>query len=151
MVPLKVFSFIRESVFIFNYKSTFVTEYDILVHNACGPEDSGSKKVINRNKPKLEDGNLKEGWEHIDARHITGDHPDGAGDLFAPGTTRSQIEKATNTLIKKGARISDPSRRMQTFEKDIVINGKKDLIRMIVDSGDGNRIITIFPVRGGGH
>jgi len=40
---------------------------------------------------------------------------------------------------------------MQTFEKDIVVNGKKDLVRIIVDSGDGNRVITMFPVRGGGH
>lgn len=110
---------------------------------------SNSSNVPNRNKPRIENGDLKEGWAHIDARHITGNHPDGAGDLFSLGTTRSQIQQAANTIIKKGKRISDPVRRIQTFEKDIVVNGKKDLVRVIVDSGDGNRVITIFPVRGG--
>jgi hypothetical protein len=44
---------------------------------------------------------------------------------------------------------SDSSKRMQTFEKKIVVNGRKDLVRVVVDSKDGNRVITVFPVRGG--
>ena len=56
-----------------------------------------------------------------DARHITGDHPNGAGDLFAHGTTRNQIEDAIMKVIAKGNRTTDP-----------------------------NRVITFFPVRGGG-
>jgi len=51
-------------------------------------------------------------------------HPNGPGDLFAPGTTRKQIEEAAKILVKKGTRISDPSRRIQTFEKVIKVNGK---------------------------
>jgi len=31
----------------------------------------------------------------------------------------------------------------------VKINGVKDLVRVIVDSDDANRVITMFPVRGG--
>ncbi|RKG90332.1 hypothetical protein D7W82_04445 [Corallococcus sp. CA049B] len=96
----------------------------------------------------MEDGNLKEGWIHIDARHVTGNHPAGRGDLYAPGTTRQQISKAAEDVVKYGNRKSDPSMRMQTFEMKTKVNGQKDLIRVIVDSKDGNRVITAFPVRG---
>lgn len=71
--------------------------------------------------------------------------------MFAKGTTREQIEHTAKTIVSKGKRISDPTNRIQTFEKDIVVNKKKDLVRVIVDSDDSNRIITMFPVRGGGH
>jgi RHS repeat-associated protein len=101
-------------------------------------------------KPRIENGNLKEGWIHIDTRHITGNHPKGAGDLFAAGTSKLQLERAANKIIKKGNRVTeDITARMQTFEKKMVINGKKDLVRMTVDSLDNNRVITMFPVRGG--
>jgi hypothetical protein len=71
------------------------------------------------------------------------------GDLFESGTTRAQIEEAARILIEKGTRITDPSKRLQVFEKVIKVNGKRDLVRITVDSGDANRVITIFPVRGG--
>jgi hypothetical protein len=52
-------------------------------------------------KPCIENGNLEEGWTHIDARHVTGNHPYGAGDLFASGTTRAQLEQvASNSCFK---------------------------------------------------
>ena len=44
-------------------------------------------------KPRIEFGNHKEGWQHIDERHISGTHPGGAGDLFPEGTTKEQILK----------------------------------------------------------
>ncbi|HMU65296.1 MAG TPA: hypothetical protein PKD35_11505, partial [Nitrosomonas sp.] len=103
-----------------------------------------------RLKPRIEEGNLKEGFQHIKSRHISGTHPDGPGDLFASGTTRQQLQSAANKIVGKGKRISDSSRRIQTFEKKISVNGQKDLVRVIVDSEDGNRVITMFPVRGGG-
>ncbi|WP_207636340.1 hypothetical protein [Acetivibrio clariflavus] len=93
---------------------------------------------------------MNEGWKHIDARHVTGNHPKGSGDLFPSGTTRKQIEDAAQIVVKKGTRISDPSKRIQTFEKVIKVNGRRDLVRVIVDADDFNRVITIFPVRGGG-
>jgi hypothetical protein len=118
--------------------------------NGTSEGGSAGGRVPQRNKPRIEQGNLNEGWEHIDSRHITGNHPDGPGDLFAPGTTRKQIEQAANTVVRRGRRVTeDPSRTVQTFEKDIIVNGKKDLVRVVVDSNDGNRVITIFPVRGG--
>lgn len=130
-----------------------MSDLGIWVHNetqqACGLSTNG--RIPHRNKPRIEQGNLKEGWIHIDARHITGNHPDGHGDLFAQGTTRSQIEQAANTIVAKGKRVSDPAKRIQTFEMDIVVNKKKDLVRIIVDADAGNRVITIFPVREGGH
>ncbi|UOG74198.1 DUF6531 domain-containing protein [Hymenobacter tibetensis] len=99
-----------------------------------------------RQKPRLDNGNTKEGWQHIDERHITGNSPKGPGDLFAPGTSRQQIQKGANKVVAKGKRVSDPNKQIQTFEKKIVINGRKDLVRVVTDSHDGNRIISMFPV-----
>ncbi|NNB97255.1 hypothetical protein HI113_25455 [Corallococcus exiguus] len=118
-----------------------------------GGEGSGGspRRIPQRLKPHLEDGNLREGWIHVDARHITGNHPDGPGDLFPPGTTRAQVTKAAEEVIKYGNRMSPPNRQMQAFQMKMVVNGRKDLIRAVVDSADGNRVITVFPVLGGGH
>ena len=99
-------------------------------------------------RPHIEDGNSKEGWAHIDARHVTGDHPNGAGDLFAAGTTRVQLYQAAATIVKKGHRVTeDINKVIQVFEKKIVVNGKQDLVRVVVDTFDANRVITRFPVR----
>ncbi|MDQ3684471.1 MAG: hypothetical protein M3430_02555 [Acidobacteriota bacterium] len=111
-------------------------------------ENCPPKTKFWRGKPKIEDGNLKEGWKHIEARHVTGNHPDGAGDLFAKGTTRKDLEEAADTVVQKGLRISDPDKRIQTFEKRISINGESDRVRVIVDSTTG-KVITMFPARGG--
>jgi uncharacterized protein RhaS with RHS repeats len=55
-----------------------------------------------RLKPRIEEGNLKEGFQHIKSRHISGTHPDGPGDLFASGTTRQQLQSAANKIVGKG-------------------------------------------------
>ncbi|MNL19775.1 hypothetical protein D3C87_1409940 [compost metagenome] len=104
---------------------------------------SGRKVPI----PRIEAGNSKEGWQHIEERHISGTHPTGAGDLFPSGTTQDQIQKACECLVKSGTRVSDPRRQIQTFEKRMKINGRVDRVRGIFDSHDGNRTITVFPVR----
>lgn len=78
---------------------------------------------------------------------MTGNSPKGPGDLFPEGTTREQIEGAPDAVVTKGVRVSDPSRRMQTYEKRVKVNGKVDRVRVIVDSADNNRVITTFPVR----
>ncbi|WP_443094343.1 RHS repeat-associated core domain-containing protein [Pseudoduganella chitinolytica] len=98
-------------------------------------------------KPWIPPGNAKEGWQHIDERHISGTHSDGPGDLFERGSTQAQIQIACECLVKKGTRVSDPNRRIQTYEKRMKINGKMDRVRGIFDSQDGNRTITVFPVR----
>ena len=100
-----------------------------------------------REKPRIEDGNLREGWVHIDARHVAGNHPRGPGDLFAPGTTRAELQEAAEYLVEKGTRISDPAERLQSLEKRMKVNGRRDRVRVVVDSQDGNRVISIFPVR----
>ena len=102
--------------------------------------------ACSRQKPRLDNGNTNQGWQHIDERHITGNSPKGPGDLFKTGTTRPQIQKGANKIVAKGKRISDPSKQIQTFEKKVVINGRKDVVRVVTDSHDGNRIITMFPV-----
>ncbi|WP_433131723.1 DUF6531 domain-containing protein [Micromonospora sp. CA-240977] len=106
-------------------------------------------RIPHRSTPRMEDGNLKEGWIHVDARHVSGNHPSGPGDLFASGTTRDQLTAAAETIVQRGTRVSDPARRLQTFEKKLKINGVRDWVRVIVDSDDANRVITIFPVRQG--
>ena len=99
-----------------------------------------------RTKPKLEDGNAKEGWQHINERHISGTAAGGHGDLMPPTTTRAQVEAAADKIVEKGTRISDPNRTIQTFEKRMSVNGMRAVYRLVVDSTDDNRIITFFPV-----
>jgi RHS repeat-associated protein len=99
-----------------------------------------------RGKSFIEDGDSKKGWQHIDERHVTGDSEKGPGDLFAPGTTRTQLSEAAEQIVKKGTRISDPNKQIQTFEDRIQVNGKRDRVRVTVDSQTGE-VITIFPVR----
>lgn len=102
--------------------------------------------ACNRDEPRIEQGNQNEGWVHIDERHVSGTHPTGAGDLFAPGTTRDQITEAAEYLVEKGTRTSDPARRLQVFERRMKVNGMRARYRVVVDSHDTNRVITIFPV-----
>ncbi|MGI8521631.1 MAG: eCIS core domain-containing protein [Actinomycetota bacterium] len=98
-----------------------------------------------RGRPIIEHGNLEEGWQHIEARHITGTHPDGPGDLFPAGTSRRELQEAANDVVANGVRLSEPGRRMQTFESRITVHGRSDRVRIRVDASDG-RVITIFPV-----
>jgi uncharacterized Zn finger protein len=97
-----------------------------------------------RGKTKIEDGNLKEGWEHIDSRHITGNHPDGPGDLFPPGTTRAELEKVGQYIVKNGRRITPINRRVHIFILRVKVNGKSMRVKVRVDASDG-RILTMFP------
>ncbi|MEU1531821.1 hypothetical protein [Streptomyces fagopyri] len=99
----------------------------------------------------MEDANPEEGRQHIDERHIAGNANGGHGDLLPPPTTRAQVEKAAESAIEKGTRVSDPARRTQTYdrtqtyEKRMIVNGMRARCRLVVDSDDGNRVITFFP------
>ncbi|MEU9993009.1 RHS repeat-associated core domain-containing protein [Streptomyces sp. NPDC048045] len=99
-----------------------------------------------RTTSRLEDGNPKEGWQHIDERHVSGSAQGRHGDLMPPSTTREQVEKAVGTMLKRGQRVSDPARRIQTFEKRMTVNDMSARYRLIVDSEDGNRVITFVQV-----
>ncbi|MCO5171062.1 MAG: hypothetical protein M9894_32460 [Planctomycetes bacterium] len=116
---------------------------------ADGPPSAGEGRLW-RGRPRMDDGDLRSGWRHVDARHVTGDHPRGRGDLFAPGTTRRQVEAAARDVVARGVRTSaDPLHPLQTFERRVTVNGRPDNVRVVVDTTDG-RVITVFPVRGGG-
>jgi RHS repeat-associated protein len=95
-------------------------------------------------KPVLQTGNLREGWIHIDARHITGNHPSGPGALFQPGTTRVQVQRAIKVVARRGLRISDPGKVMQVFERSMSINGRRDVVHLVVDTSR-NMVVTFFP------
>ncbi|WP_232442507.1 RHS repeat-associated core domain-containing protein, partial [Burkholderia ubonensis] len=99
-------------------------------------------------KPRIEDGNSKEGWQHIDERHISGTHSSGAGDIFPPETSREELQRVCECLVKNGTRISDPKRRIQTYAKRGKVSGKRARVRGSFDSHDKNRTITLFPVEG---
>ncbi|HEX8704890.1 MAG TPA: hypothetical protein VF815_39015 [Myxococcaceae bacterium] len=126
------------------------TAVAMAVQGMIGGGSTATTRAPHRTPPRIEDGNLNEGWQHIEGRHITGNHPNGSGDLFAPGTTRAQLQKAAEEIVKNGNRISAPGRRLQTFQMKVKINGRSDVIRLVVDSDDANRVITMFPVKGGG-
>ncbi|NJK65005.1 MAG: hypothetical protein HC921_21900 [Synechococcaceae cyanobacterium SM2_3_1] len=96
-------------------------------------------------QPFIPDGNLRRGWIHVDARHITGNHPSGPGDLFEPGTTRAELESAAIRLVQTN-RVSTPGRVKQEFEDRMVINGRRDRIRVAINA-NSCAVITIFPVR----
>lgn len=99
-----------------------------------------------RAKPRMEDGTSRWGWKHIDERHVSGSHSTGHGDLMPPTTTRAQVEAAAEYILEKGNRVSDPDNRIQTIEKRMIVNGMRARFRLVVDSEDGNKIITFFPV-----
>ena len=94
----------------------------------------------------LKDGNLRRGWRHIDARHITGDHPSGAGDLFEPNTTRAEIEALAKEVVKNGTRTSEPDATVQTFDYKTKFQGKREWFKAVVDTAS-EELVTIFPMR----
>ena len=106
----------------------------------------------NTNKPwradlVLNDGNLKEGWIHIEARHITGTHPSPKhADMFEPDTTRAEIEQLAREVIKNGTRISDPRKVMQSFELKTVFQDKREWFRASIKTTT-DELVTIFPIR----
>ncbi len=129
-----------------NPRASATTRSDREQGGSRGPQSLGPS--LQRGTPRIEEGDLRSGWEHIDARHVTGNHPTGAGDLFPRGTTRAQLQEAAESVVRDGTRISDPGRRLQTYERKLVVNGQRDWVRVVVDTTD-NHVITIFPVRGG--
>jgi RHS repeat-associated protein len=100
-----------------------------------------------RTKPRIEDGNLREGWVHIVARHVTGDHAHGPGDLFPASIERSELGSLAEYLVAKGTRSTQPSKALQGFEKRVKLRGKRMRVRVVVDPHDANRVITMFPVK----
>ena len=106
-----------------------------------------AQSIPAREKPRIEDGNLNEGWIHIDARHVTGNHPTkGAADLFPAGTSRAELTKVSESVVLNGTLISDLSSRIKTYEDRIKVQGKILRVSVVVDSKDKNRVITMFPV-----
>ena len=103
-------------------------------------------RALCRDEPRIEDGNAKQGWQHIDERHIAGTAAGGHGDLMPPTTTRQQVQAAAGRMIAKGNRVSSPNSTLQTFEMRMTVNGFRARYRLVVDSTDGNRVITFFPV-----
>lgn len=91
----------------------------------------------------MPNGNSRSGWIHIQQRHLTGSNP--GGDLFAPGTSRQQIERAAREILQNGNKITgDLNRELQTFEYRMSINGKTANYRLIVNQT--GEIHTMFPV-----
>jgi hypothetical protein len=117
--------------------------YGYVVDPLAEADPWGLSGCPKRTPPRLEEGNEREGWIHIQARHITGSDP--GGDLFATGTTRADIEKAVFRVVMKGTRTSPPNRVIQVFEKRMKVAGRRDRVCVVVDSADGNRVITAFP------
>ena len=94
----------------------------------------------------LNDGTLRKGWRHIDARHITGDHPGGAGDLFEPNTSRAEIETLAKEVVKNGTRTSEPDETVQTFDHKTKFQGKREWFKAVIDTAS-DELVTIFPMR----
>ncbi|WP_052830452.1 polymorphic toxin-type HINT domain-containing protein [Gynuella sunshinyii] len=91
---------------IANTHNYYVGRPLVLVHNS-------TCRLPHRTTPRIEQGDLKKGWEHIKARHIDGNHPTkGAGDLFPSGTTLDQVEQAAKEVVASGNQLSDPSKQV---------------------------------------
>jgi hypothetical protein len=118
-----------------------------LLASSIKMESLFSQAIPAREKPRIENGSTKEGWIHIDARHVAGNDPKGPGDLFPTGTTRSELEKLAEIIVLKGTLISsDPNSRIKNYEDRVKIKNKNLRVRVTVDSKDKNRVITMFPV-----
>ncbi|SDW62602.1 hypothetical protein [Litoreibacter albidus] len=113
--------------------------------NTLGMNGGNIRIVRKVGNPRILDGNAKKGWEHIQKRHMP---PDGEADLFAPGTTREQLQQASDEIVQKGVRTSSPTRPVQVFERRMIINGLRANYRVVVDTVDDS-VVTIFPVLGG--
>ena len=121
----------------------YVSDQKTLTHNS-------NCRIPHRLKPRIEQGNDREGWIHIQKRHIPGaGETSSQGDLFAQGTSIFDLQRSAAEIVKKGRRMSDVRKRIQTFENKMIINGKQARYRLVVDSDDSNRIITMFPIGGG--
>ena len=57
----------------------------------------------------------------------------------------SLISMKKEKLVKDGCRISDPTRQVQIFQDRLNFNGLRCQYRVLVDTYDYNRVITIFP------
>ena len=69
----------------------------------------------------------------------------GKGDLFPAGTTQDQIQCLCELLVNQGTRTRDPKYGVQTYEKRTTVNGQRGRYRVVVDSHDANRVITVYP------
>ena len=114
------------------------------VKSACFVS-SGTSKRSREQSPVSSSATSGRAGRTFEARHITG-----AADRFAAGTTREQLQDAAEKIVAKGLRISSPGRRIQTFQMRMTINGKRKYYRVVVDTYDNNRVITMFPSEGGG-
>ena len=134
---------IKEKVYnlsVANSHTYYVGDQKLLAHNS-------TCRIPHRARPRIEQGNDRQGWIHIQRRHFPGgDVSSRQGDLFASGTSQFQIEQAARILVTKGRRTSDVNLPIQTFEKNMVINGRQARYKVVVDSDDANRVITIFPM-----
>jgi hypothetical protein len=111
-----------------------------------------SARRATRTPHRAMDGISTQRWDHVHQRHLTGRQADGRPwpdnpDLFAAGTTRAQLEEAARDVVAHGQRVSDDVQgRLQTFERVITVNGRRDRVRVVVDQ-DTDMLHTIFPVR----
>ena len=112
-------------------------------HEAAEAANARNFGGLRRPRPTIPDGNLKGGWKHIDARHVTGDHPNGPGALFPPGTTRAQLEAAARELAAKGTRQTEPGIAKQTYTGRLTVNGRRGLVKVVI--GPDGKVISIFP------
>ncbi|MBK0115767.1 MULTISPECIES: hypothetical protein [unclassified Delftia] len=67
--------------------------------------------------------------------------------MLEPGTAQAELQKTCECLVKNGVRVSDPKKRIQTYEKRMLVNGEIDRIKGVFDSHDGNRTITAYKAR----
>ncbi len=108
--------------------------------------NGGNIRIVRKvSSAVIRDGNAKKGWVHIQKRHMP---PDGEADLFAPGTTREQLQAAADEIVQKGVRTSDPTRTVQIFERRMTINGMRARYKLVVDTVDDG-VITMYPEFGG--
>lgn len=124
-----------------------LNQFEIVIDpNTLGMNGGAVRIFRKRVRPVLLDGDSRSGWQHIQERHMP---PNGEADLFAPGTTRDQIEAAAADLVENGTRVSDPTRAVQVYERRMNINGLRTNYRVVVDTSNGHRVVTLFPVLGG--
>ncbi len=93
--------------------------------------------------PQMVDGDLESGWLHIEARHITGDHPRKGGTIFPKGTSKEALLEVSNQLAKEVNLCSAPCSSRLVFEGIGKLQRTSLRMRLVMDSK--GTVTSLFP------
>ena len=80
-------------------------------------------------------------------KHISGNHPKGAGTLFHPKTTRQELAQAIDEVVDSKTFIKETEGKL-VFEKVVTVHGVADNLRVVVVKDTAVVISSYFTGKG---